>query len=116
MSENELSRFQRFPTFGRPRILARRFPTADHQSRILAALAEECSADAVAIAEMLFVPAVDERRRRLVVQQRATRAAMPRQLRDARRWDLGELRDRSRENLLQLQVALFDEVLGFGVD
>ena len=41
---------------------------------------------------------------------------MPRQLRDARRRDLGELGDRSRENLLQLQVTLFDEVLGFGID
>src|SRR5262245_40768615 len=106
MAENELSRFQRFPTFGRPRILARRFPTADHQSRILATVAEECSADAVAIAEMLLVPAVYERRRWLVVQQRATGTAMPRQLRDARRRDLGELRERPRENLLQLQVAL----------
>ena len=34
---------------------------------------------------------------------------MPRQLRDAGRRDLGELRDRSRENLLQLQIPLFDE-------
>ena len=91
MAEDELARLQRLPTLGRPRILAGRLPAADHQPRILAALAEECPADAVAIAEMLLVPAVDERRRRLVVEQRATGTAMPRQLRDAWRRDLGNL-------------------------
>ena len=116
MAEDELARFERLPALRRPGILAGRLPAADHLSRILAAVPEERAANSVAVPEMLLVPVVDERRRRLIWQEHGTRTAMPGQLRDAGRPDLGEQGNRPRKNLFNLLISTFDEVDRFRVD